>query len=323
LNQQSKVARGREFKIGLFAVIVLASLYIGFNYLRGLDVFSPLNTYYVKYSNTSGLNSGDRVILKGLDVGSVLGRKFSSDAYDEIIVTLAIDKTIVMREGTVALLAKPDLLGALQVQLILSQTDGAIIQKEGYLMGEVDRGITEMLTEGGLSAANSLTAVVNKISAMLDPFTSRADTIALAIDNFKYFSDKLVYMTDSVNIAMEQVKLKIDYVTDSLVAAMGGIKPLMEEYTKLGQKMNAIDIESRLIEMDSILAGTNLFMTRLNSNEGTIGQLMTNDSLYNALTKTMVELDSLFADLRYNPKRYVHFSVFGRKNRPPADPKKK
>jgi len=316
------VARGREFKVGLFTVVTLAALYIGFNYLRGLDVFSPLNTYYVTYSNISGLNRGDRVILNGLDVGSVLDRKFSNEAYSEILVTLAIDNTIKMRKGTIARLAKPDLLGALEVQLILSDT-GEVIPKEGFIDGEIDRGITELLTEGGLSAANSLTAVVNKISAVLEPFTSRADTIALAIDNFKTFSDKLVYMTDSVNIAMEQVKLRVDYVTDSLVAAMGGVRPLLDEYTRLGQKMNAIDLESRLVKMDSVLLGTQEFLSRLNSNEGTLGQLMTNDSLYNSLTRTMVDLDSLFADLRYNPKRYVHFSIFGRKNRPPADPKKK
>uniref|UniRef100_UPI004047C71B MlaD family protein n=1 Tax=Roseivirga sp. TaxID=1964215 RepID=UPI004047C71B len=312
----------REFKVGLFTVLMLAALYIGFNYLRGLDVFSPLNTYYVKYNNISGLNRGDRVILNGLDVGSVLDRKFSNEAYSEILVTLAIDNTIKMRKGTIARVAKPDLLGALEVQLILSDT-GEVIPKEGFIDGEIDRGITELLTEGGLSAASSLTAVVNKISAVLEPFTSRADTIALAIDNFKMFSDKLVYMTDSVNIAMEQVKLRVDYVTDSLVAAMGGVRPLLDEYTRLGQKINAIDLESRLVKMDSVLIGTQEFLSRLNSNEGTLGQLMTNDSLYNSLTRTMVDLDSLFADLRYNPKRYVHFSIFGRKNRPPADPKKK
>jgi phospholipid/cholesterol/gamma-HCH transport system substrate-binding protein len=316
------VARGREFKVGLFTVVALAGLYIGFNYLRGLDVFSPLNTYYVTYNNISGLNRGDRVILNGLDVGSVLDRKFSNEAYSEILVTLAIDNTIKMREGTIARLAKPDLLGALEVQLILSNS-GDLIPKDGFLDGEIDRGITELLTEGGLSAANSLTAVVNKISAVLEPFVSRADTIALAIDNFKKMSDNLVHMTDSVNVAMEQIKLRVDYVTDSLVAAMGGVKPLLDEYTRLGQKMNAIDIESRLIQMDSVLLGTQDFLSRLNSDEGTIGQLMTNDSLYNSLTRTMVDLDSLFADLRYNPKRYVHFSIFGRKNRPPADPKKK
>tara|TARA_R110000796_G_scaffold185330_2_gene302106 strand:+ start:195080 stop:196033 length:954 start_codon:yes stop_codon:yes gene_type:complete len=317
------VAKGREFKVGLFAVLMLASLYIGFNYLRGLDVFSPLNTYYVKYNNISGLSKGDRVILNGLNVGTVLERKFSTDTYNEILVTLAIDKTIRMKEGTVARLAKPDILGGLEVQLILNQSGARVLESGDFLGGEIDRGIAEMITEEGLSAANSLNSVVNKISEVLEPFASRADTIALAIDNFKYFSDKLVYMTDSVNMAMEQVKLRIDYVTDSMVAAMGGVTPLLAEYTKLGEKMNAIDIESRLMRMDSVLLGTQEFIGRLNSNEGTLGKLMTNDSLYNALNSSMTDLDSLFIDLRENPKRYVHFSIFGRKNRPPADKKKK
>ncbi len=297
--------------------------YICFNYLRGLDVFSPLNTYYVKYNNISGLSKGDRVILNGLNVGTVLERKFSTDTYNEILVTLAIDKTIRMKEGTVARLAKPDILGGLEVQLILNQSGARVLESGDFLGGEIDRGIAEMITEEGLSAANSLNSVVNKISEVLEPFASRADTIALAIDNFKYFSDKLVYMTDSVNMAMEQVKLRIDYVTDSMVAAMGGVTPLLAEYTKLGEKMNAIDIESRLMRMDSVLLGTQEFIGRLNSNEGTLGKLMTNDSLYNALNSSMTDLDSLFIDLRENPKRYVHFSIFGRKNRPPADKKKK
>ena len=182
------MAKGREFKVGLFAVLMLASLYIGFNYLRGLDVFSPLNTYYVKYNNISGLSKGDRVILNGLNVGTVLERKFSTDTYNEILVTLAIDKTIRMKEGTVARLAKPDILGGLEVQLILNQSGARVLESGDFLGGEIDRGIAEMITEEGLSAANSLNSVVNKISEVLEPFASRADTIALAIDNFKYLN---------------------------------------------------------------------------------------------------------------------------------------
>ncbi len=317
------MAKGREFKVGLFAVLMLGSLYIGFNYLRGLDVFSPLNTYYVKYSNISGLNKGDRVILNGLNVGTVLERKFSSDAYNEILVTLAIDNTIKMKEGTVARLAKPDILGALEVQLILNQDGERVLESGDFLSGEMDRGITEMITEEGLSAANSLNSVVKKINDVLEPFASRADTIALAIDNFKHFSDSLTYMAGTLNSGMEQINLRIEYVTDSIVAAMGGVRPLLDEYTALGEKLNAIDVESRLMRMDSVLMGTQEFIGRLNSNEGTLGKLMTNDSLYNALNSSMTDLDSLFIDLRENPKRYVHFSIFGRKNRPPADKKKK
>lgn len=100
---------------------------------------------------------------------------------------------------------------------------------------------------------------------------------------------------------------------------MGGVKPLLAEYQQLGEKLNAVDFESRLVKIDSVLTGAETFITRLNSNDGTLGKLMTNDSLYNTLTQTMADLDSLMIDLRYNPKRYMHFSLFGRKNRPPAD----
>lgn len=313
------MAKGREFKVGLFVVVMAAVLYIGFNYLRGLNVFSPLNTYYVKYQNVSGLNKGDRIILNGLDVGSVIERKFSNDQYNEILVTLAIDKTINLTDSTYARLAKPDFLGGIEVQLILKPGGTRILEMGDTLNGEVDGGITELLTQEGISAANQLTALVNRINDVLEPFANKSDTIGAAIDNFKTLSDGLITTNNLAQETLEQFKLQMEYVTDSLVVAMGGVKPLLAEYQQLGEKLNAVDLESRLVKMDSVLSGTERFLARLNSDDGTLGKLMTNDSLYNTLTQTMSDLDSLMIDLRYNPKRYMHFSIFGRKNRPPAD----
>ncbi|KYG75315.1 MULTISPECIES: MlaD family protein [Roseivirga] len=313
------MAKGREFKVGLFVVVMAAVLYIGFNYLRGLNVFSPLNTYYVKYQNVSGLNKGDRIILNGLDVGSVVERKFSNDQYNEILVTMAIDKTIKLTDSTYARLAKPDLLGGIEVQLILKPGGTRLLEMGDTLNGEVDGGITELLTQEGISAANQLTSLVNKINDVLDPFVEKSDTIGAALDNFKKLSDELIVTNRVAQTTMEQFRLQMEYVTDSLVVAMGGVKPLLAEYQQLGEKLNAVDFESRLVKIDSVLTGAETFITRLNSNDGTLGKLMTNDSLYNTLTQTMADLDSLMIDLRYNPKRYMHFSLFGRKNRPPAD----
>ena len=313
------MAKGREFKVGLFVVVMAAVLYIGFNYLRGLNVFSPLNTYYVKYQNVSGLNKGDRIILNGLDVGSVVERKFSNDQYNEILVTMAIDKTIKLTDSTYARLAKPDLLGGIEVQLILKPGGTRLLEMGDTLNGEVDGGITELLTQEGISAANQLTSLVNKINDVLDPFVEKSDTIGAALDNFKKLSDELIVTNKVAQTTMEQFRLQMEYVTDSLVVAMGGVKPLLAEYQQLGEKLNAVDFESRLVKIDSVLTGAETFITRLNSNDGTLGKLMTNDSLYNTLTQTMADLDSLMIDLRYNPKRYMHFSLFGRKNRPPAD----
>ena len=297
------MAKGREFKVGLFVVVMAAVLYIGFNYLRGLNVFSPLNTYYVKYQNVSGLNKGDRIILNGLDVGSVVERKFSNDQYNEILVTMAIDKTIKLTDSTYARLAKPDLLGGIEVQLILKPGGTRLLEMGDTLNGEVDGGITELLTQEGISAANQLTSLVNKINDVLDPFVEKSDTIGAALDNFKKLSDELIVTNRVAQTTMEQFRLQMEYVTDSLVVAMGGVKPLLAEYQQLGEKLNAVDFESRLVKIDSVLTGAETFITRLNSNDGTLGKLMTNDSLYNTLTQTMADLDSLMIDLRYNPKR--------------------
>lgn len=315
--------KGREIKVGIFAILMVSALYVGFNYLRGLDVFSPEQSYFVKFNNIGGLNKGDRVILSGMEIGSVLDRRFSSEAYDEIIVELLIDRTIKLKQGTVAKLTSGDLLGGTEIQIILNRGGTQELQAGDTLIGEIDKSITELLTEEGISAANRLTALVDKIEQVLEPFAESGDTIRTALYNFQTATQNLADFTDSLDGRMDQLQLKIEYVTDSLVAAMGGVKPLMEEYTKLGEKFNAIDIESRLVRVDSVLLGTQTLLANLNSEEGLIGELMTNDSLYHSLNRTMVDLDSLFMDFRQNPKRYVHFSLFGRKNRPPADKRRK
>lgn len=312
------MARGKEFKVGLFVVLTAIALYVGFNYLRGLDVFSPLTTYYVEYQNVSGLKKGDRVVLNGLDVGSVIDRRFSDDSYDNILVTLAIDNTINLTDSTIARLTKPDFLGGIEIKLIMTAGTRALEPNE-KLISDIDGGITELLTEEGLSAANSLSALVNKINSVLDPFVEKSDSIGRAIDNFTEASENIKNLTGRLEGSLDLVENRIAWLTDSITHALSGLKPMTEEYTKLGEKLNSIDLESRLVSMDSLLVETKAFVNRLNSNDGTLGKLMSNDSLYNTMNQTMADLDSLFIDLRYNPKRYMHFSVFGRKNRPPAD----
>ena len=313
------MAKGsKEFKIGLFAALMVAALYIGFNYLRGLDVFSPQNTYYVKYQNVRGLNKGNRIILNGLDVGSVVSIQFSDDSYNEIIVTIAIDKTIKLTDSTVAKLTKPGLIGASQIQLIMKEGGTQVLKSGMEIKGDVDKNLTELLTEEGSSVTQSLLALVSKINDVLAPFANKANTISQVIDNFKQFSGELAGITRESKLTLTQLRPKLGTLSDSLLAAMGSIKPLLTEYQQLGQKLNAIDIENQLIVADSILNGTQHLLKRLNSGDGTLGKLISNDSLYSTLTRTMADLDSLLIDLRYNPKRYIHFSIFGRKNKLPA-----
>ena len=173
--------------------------------------------------------------------------KFSNDSYSEITITLAIDKTIILTDSTIAKLAKPDFLGGSEIQLLMRSGGTRVLEDGDTLRSEVDGGIAELLVEEGQSAANALSALVNKIHDVLDPFVETSDTLKNAINNFSTLSGELVITTNEAKATLEQFRLKMDFVADSLVAAMGGLDPLLKEYQMLGEKLNAIDIDARLL----------------------------------------------------------------------------
>lgn len=312
------VDRSKAIKVGFFAVLTLSALYIGFNYLRGLDVFSPKQTYYVKFNSISGLSKGSRVILNGLDVGSVAQRKFSDDLYEEIIVTLYIDRNIKLKERTVARLSR-GLLGTATVSLIINHGSSKVLAPKDTLIGEIDGGLSQKLSSRGLEAADQLTTLAGTIHDVMEPFAENKEEMSAAIQNFSKVSDNLVTLTNQAGVTLQ----RMNHLTSSMTGTVGTMNPLLIEYTRLGKKLNAINLQTHMVRLDSILAGTENLLSKINSGKGMMGQLMTNDSLYHSLNKTLTDLDSLFINLRQNPKRYVHFSLFGRKNQPPAKTRKK
>ena len=312
------IDRIKAIKVGFFAVLTLSALYIGFNYLRGLDVFSPKQTYYVKFNRVNRLSKGNRVILNGLEVGSVAQRKFSNDRYDEVIVTLYIDRRIKLKEGTVARLSR-DLLGTTKVSLIINHSSSKLLAPKDTLIGEIDGGLSQKLSSRGLEAVDQFTTLAGTMHDVLEPFAENKEEMSATIQNFRRVSDNLVTLTNQAEVTLQQMS----HLTASMTGTVGTMNPLLIEYTRLGEKLNAIDLQTHLVSLDSILAGTETLLSKINSGEGMMGQLMTNDSLYHSLNKTLTDLDSLFINFRQNPKRYVHFSLFGRKNRPPAKARKK
>lgn len=312
------IDRSKAIKVGFFAVLMLSALYIGFNYLRGLDVFSPKQTYYVKFNSINRLSKGNRVILNGLDVGSVAQRKFSDDRYEEIIVTLYIDRSIKLKEGTVARLSR-DLLGAATVSLIINHGSSKVLAPKDTLIGEVDEGLSQKLSSRGLEAVDRFTTLAGTIHKVLEPFAENKEEMSAAIQNFRKVSDNLVSLTNQAGATLQ----RMNHLTASMTGTVGIMNHLLTEYTTLGEKLNAIDLQTHMVRIDSILAGTETLLSGINAGKGMMGQLMTNDSLYHSLNKTLTDLDSLFINFRQNPKRYVHFSLFGRKNRPPAKARKK
>ena len=311
----------KEIKVGILAVVAAAVLYFGFNYLKGMNIFSPDKTYVVEYNNINGLLPSDRIIINGFQVGQVGSISLDTANFERIFVVLAVNREITLKEGTIARLVQTDVLGSKAIELIMSR-NGMILNNQDTLIAEIDKGITELLTEGGLSAANSLTSTVNKINAVLQPFVDGADDIRASLANIKDITSKWKDLSDQMSGTIEQLELRAEYVSDSIASALGSITAAANSFKSLGDSLKTIDINSRLETMDKTLLSFNEVLDKIKTGEGTLGQLVTNDSLYHSLNSMMTNLDSLFIDMENNPKRYVHFSLFGRRDKRLKEKKK-
>ena len=312
----------KEIKVGILAIVAATIMYFGFNYLKGMDIFSPDKTYVVEYSNINGLLPSDRVIINGFQVGRVASISLDTANFERIFVVLAVNKEITIKEGTIAKLIQTDVLGSKAIALTISR-NGMILENNDTLVSEIDKSITELLTEEGLSAANSLTSTVNKINEALQPFLDGADDLTASMANINYITNKWKGLSDQMSGTIEQLELRAIYVSDSIASALGSIAAAANTFKSLGDSLRTIDINSRLETIDKTLLSFNELIDKVKSGEGTLGQLTTNDSLYHSLNSMLTNLDSLFIDMENNPKRYVHFSLFGRKATRPKEKKKK
>lgn len=312
----------KEIKVGILAVTAALILYFGFNYLKGLDIFSPDKYYVVEYNNIDGLLPSDRVVINGFQVGTVASISLDTANFERIFVTLAVKKEILIKKGSIAKLIQTDVLGSKAIALTMSP-NGIILQTNDTLVSEIDRSITELLTEEGLSAANSLTSTVNQINDALQPFVDGADDIRASLSNINAITYKWKGLSDQMSGTIEQLELRAEYVSDSVASALGSISEAAKTFKSLGDSIRSIDIKSRLETIDRTLSSFNEITDMIKSGQGTLGQLTTNDSLYHSLNSMLTNLDSLFVDMENNPKRYVHFSLFGKKDKRSKEEKKK
>jgi len=255
-------------------------------------------------------------------VGQVASISLDTANFERIFVTLAVKKELSIKEGTIAKLIQTDVLGSKAIALTMNPY-GEILDNNDTLVSEIDKSITELLTEEGLSAANSLTSTVNQINDALQPLVDGADDIRASLGNIKDITYKWKGLSDQMSGTIEQLNLRAEYVSDSIASALGSISAAAKTFQSLGDSLRTIDIKSRLETIDQTLASFNEITDMIKSGQGTLGQLTTNDSLYHSLNSMLTNLDSLLIDMENNPKRYVQFSLFGKKDKRSKEEKKK
>ena len=295
----------KEVQIALVAIVGIVVLFFGLSYLKGLSLFSNDNTYYIKFDDVSGLSASSPVYARGFRVGVVKDIVYDYEKASDIVAVVELDKRMNLPRGTVGQL-ESDMLGNIKINLTFPDDLSAMLAVGDTIRGFVDKGalgqVAEMVPaiEQMLPKLDSILANLNTLLA--DP------AIARSIHNVDQITGNLTTSTRELNIMMAQLNREVP-------GMMTRANTVLDNTGELTGKLNELDLAATMAKVDETLANVHEMTEALNSNQGSLGLLMRDPALYNNLNATMRSADSLLIDLRQHPKRYVHFSVFGKKDK--------
>lgn len=306
----------KEIRIALVAIVGIVLLFFGMNYLKGVRLLGDGNNYYINFTNIDGLSESNPVKANGFKVGTVTAIKYDYDNHGKIVVEVDIDKRFKIPAGTVAEISS-DLLGNVEIDLVEGDFKDGFIQPNGNIEGRINGGalaqVKEMVpkVEKLLPKIDSILTSVNYILA--DP------ALPSTIHHAEQVTYDLTTTTRQINTLMAEVNKSIpglmgkaDGVLNNASSAMGNVANVTDN---LNGKIESIDLEGTIAELQATLQNLKSFTAALNDNNGSLGLLMNDRSVYDNLNSTMAHADSLLINLREHPKRYVHFSIFGKKDK--------
>lgn len=308
----------KEAKIGLLVTIALLVFFVGFYFLKGANVFSGENHFYVYYDNVQGLQTSSGVQVKGLGVGRVSAIELNDS--ENVRVVIAVDNSIDIPVGTTAELASSDLLGTKIIRLKLGMgtqmaEDGSTLPGtiEGGVIDNISLELSPLITDLR-HVITTLDTVLIGVSGVLNESTanSLANTVNSLDVTMKNFSE----LSETLNKESEQLASVIrnaNSISSNLADNNERISNIIKNAETTTNNLSAAPIQETMSELRSAAEQIDGIMKKINSNQGTLGMMVNDKQLYQNLTETMNTLDQLLADINAHPWRYINVTVFGKK----------
>lgn len=301
----------KEIKVALLGIVALAALFIGFNFLKGTNLLSSDRTYYATYDNVDGLTVGNPVILNGIKVGQVKNMELMPEQANRIKVSVELQKGVTVGDSTVASLSG-SLLGSKTITLFLGK-NSKVYDGGQELKSYTVASITDAFQAKALPVLGTVDSTLTKVNSFLnkDARVSLQATLLNAQGSTEALRNLLVMNQRNIN----QITTNMAKLTSDLAVTTKKFDRIAANFSQLSDSLKGAPVGPAMRKLNATMTeaqGTMTTLNRsLNDQKGSLGKLMNDDSLYNNLNATAASTNSLLSDFQANPKRYVHFSVFG------------
>lgn len=309
-----------ETKVGVLAAVAIALLIIGYNFLKGNSIFTNETVLYAKYSQVDGLTVSKPILINGYQIGRVAALELQPDA--TIMATLKINGKYEIPKNTIARLEGTDLLGSKAIILTLGN-DKNFAQDGDFLETNVQKGLMETFQPVQKKAELIITkmdSILSSVNTILNPnlqknidksFTSIAGTLS----SLESTSKKVDALVGSESSKLSAILSNVEAITANFKNNGAKIDAVMNNLNKVTDKVAALNFEETINNANKAMADLQAILGNVKNGKGTLGALLNDRQMYDNLTNASKNLDALMIDLKANPKRYVHFSVFGGGNK--------
>lgn len=293
----------REVKIGIAGIIALCLVIYGINFLKGINMFKPTHFFYVKFDNILGLTQSSTVFADGFRIGLVRSIHYDYEHPGNVIVEVQLDDEMRIPKGSYGELST-EMLGGVNMNIILPRGVNEYYAQGDTIPGRAKSGLMDDVSDNMLPQVSNLLPKIDSILTQVNRL--------LANQNIPTAMEELRKTSENLSVATAHLKTFAGEDLPKLSQRMDRIGANVETVTG---KLSELEFAETMDKVNATMANVEQMTTRLTSRDNTIGLMLNDDSLYTNLNRTASNASLLLQDLREHPKRYVHFSLFGRKDK--------
>ncbi|WP_133779801.1 MlaD family protein [Pedobacter nutrimenti] len=309
-----------ETKVGILAAFSIALLIIGYNFLKGNAIFSNETVLYARYSRVDGLNVSKPVLINGYQIGRVDKLQLQPDG--SILATLKIKGKYEIPTNSIARLESTDLLGSKAIVMALG--NGKIYAKDGdTLNANVEKNLMEAVQPVQKKAEliiNKMDSILTSVNAIMNPdfqknVNKSFNSIAATLGSLENTSKKVDNLVGSEGSRISAILANVEAISSNFKNNNQQINAIMTNLHSVTDQVAAANFKQTVDNANKAMLELQGVVSKINNGNGSLGLLINDTKMYDNLNNASKNLDNLLIDLKENPKRYVHFSVFGGGNK--------